>query len=163
MIRRPPRSTLFPYTTLFRSGDPPPAGPKDSKLVPSEVVKQFNEQGFGKKIDLFLSLPSNPNFEKIHKKIEAQPKGFVTQVISSLDQIIKIVDKLKPQGFRIIPCILLPSEKNLQSAKRLNLDWSNYSNDVVGFIKEAHKISGNVLISSPNDFKRALEILKKLT
>src|SRR3712207_7018934 len=24
MIRRPPRSTLFPYTTLFRSRDPPP-------------------------------------------------------------------------------------------------------------------------------------------
>src|SRR3712207_9515759 len=23
MIRRPPRSTLFPYTTLFRSGDGP--------------------------------------------------------------------------------------------------------------------------------------------
>src|SRR2546430_13275811 len=29
MIRRPPRSTLFPYTTLFRSrlrGSPPPVG-----------------------------------------------------------------------------------------------------------------------------------------
>src|SRR3712207_8713869 len=25
MIRRPPRSTLFPYTTLFRSGCPPDA------------------------------------------------------------------------------------------------------------------------------------------
>src|SRR5258708_19950399 len=25
MIRRPPRSTLFPYTTLFRSQWPPPA------------------------------------------------------------------------------------------------------------------------------------------
>src|SRR5256886_15003640 len=25
MIRRPPRSTLFPYTTLFRSGPPCPA------------------------------------------------------------------------------------------------------------------------------------------
>src|SRR2546421_2517005 len=24
MIRRPPRSTLFPYTTLFRSTSPPP-------------------------------------------------------------------------------------------------------------------------------------------
>src|SRR2546425_6371691 len=24
MIRRPPRSTLFPYTTLFRSGSSPP-------------------------------------------------------------------------------------------------------------------------------------------
>src|SRR5438552_5358779 len=28
MIRRPPRSTLFPYTTLFRSG----AGPRDPVL-----------------------------------------------------------------------------------------------------------------------------------
>src|SRR3712207_7053796 len=26
MIRRPPRSTLFPYTTLFRSGDRPGDG-----------------------------------------------------------------------------------------------------------------------------------------
>src|SRR2546430_12529454 len=36
MIRRPPRSTLFPYTTLFRSGvcgDPPPLrrGPQDRR------------------------------------------------------------------------------------------------------------------------------------
>src|SRR2546427_4907281 len=32
MIRRPPRSTLFPYTTLFRSGDFPgaPAAMKQS-------------------------------------------------------------------------------------------------------------------------------------
>src|SRR2546425_7561504 len=27
MIRRPPRSTLFPYTTLFRSGPPDGHGP----------------------------------------------------------------------------------------------------------------------------------------
>src|SRR3712207_8458281 len=27
MIRRPPRSTLFPYTTLFRSGGEDPEGP----------------------------------------------------------------------------------------------------------------------------------------
>src|SRR5256885_10454628 len=26
MIRRPPRSTLFPYTTLFRSAEPTPGG-----------------------------------------------------------------------------------------------------------------------------------------
>lgn len=147
---------------LILKGDPPPTGPKDSRLVPSEVVKQFNEQGFGKKIDLFLSLPSNPNFDKIHKKIEAEPRGFVTQVISSLEQIERIVDKLKPQGFRIIPCIMLPSKKNVKSAKMLNLDWSGYDDDSVSFIKEAKKISGNVLISSPNDFKGALETLKKL-
>src|SRR2546426_5677111 len=39
MIRRPPRSTLFPYTTLFRSGIPrtglprlPPVGPSHAAL-----------------------------------------------------------------------------------------------------------------------------------
>src|SRR2546422_6424250 len=30
MIRRPPRSTLFPYTTLFRSRIKPPALPQSS-------------------------------------------------------------------------------------------------------------------------------------
>src|SRR2546422_11772315 len=29
MIRRPPRSTLFPYTTLFRSGSGRHRGPRD--------------------------------------------------------------------------------------------------------------------------------------
>src|SRR2546430_4473966 len=41
MIRRPPRSTLFPYTTLFRSGnenldDPALAGPGAADLEPVE-------------------------------------------------------------------------------------------------------------------------------
>src|SRR5574342_819816 len=120
---------------LILKGDAPPEGPQDSKLIPSDVVKQFNHRGFGKKIDLFLSIPSNPDFDKIHKKIEAQPKGFVTQVISSIDQVTRIVDKLKPQGFKIVPCVLLSSEKNSKSAKMLNLDWSSYQSDAVDFIK----------------------------
>src|SRR3712207_8954354 len=34
MIRRPPRSTLFPYTTLFRSGDKRPLpGPTVERLL----------------------------------------------------------------------------------------------------------------------------------
>src|SRR3989449_635404 len=35
MIRRPPRSTLFPYTTLFRSisPDPPPHAPTSSRFL----------------------------------------------------------------------------------------------------------------------------------
>src|SRR3989449_8225654 len=32
MIRRPPRSTLFPYTTLFRS-TPPPTGPEIELVI----------------------------------------------------------------------------------------------------------------------------------
>src|SRR2546425_8534237 len=32
MIRRPPRSTLFPYTTLFRSPENPNPEPEDGQL-----------------------------------------------------------------------------------------------------------------------------------
>src|SRR5687767_15462141 len=38
MIRRPPRSTLFPYTTLFRSGYNPPKREK--------ILQYQQEQGF---------------------------------------------------------------------------------------------------------------------
>src|SRR2546427_6770480 len=38
MIRRPPRSTLFPYTTLFRSSVRPPAL---SKFRPKVAVRYF--------------------------------------------------------------------------------------------------------------------------
>src|SRR2546427_5005493 len=55
MIRRPPRSTLFPYTTLFRSGSPSastsaktsgfpkaPRGPNRSEEHTSELQSQSN-------------------------------------------------------------------------------------------------------------------------
>src|SRR2546422_5534391 len=38
MIRRPPRSTLFPYTTLFRS-DQQTAKPKTNFVVPSAPIE----------------------------------------------------------------------------------------------------------------------------
>src|SRR5947208_11400619 len=39
MIRRPPRSTLFPYTTLFRSGDlTHPAPERKAKSAPSPTA-----------------------------------------------------------------------------------------------------------------------------
>ena len=45
MIRRPPRSTLFPYTTLFRSKDVDKQVVNDSGKV-IEVVKDAVEQFF---------------------------------------------------------------------------------------------------------------------
>ena len=147
---------------LVLKGDAPPQGPQDSGLVPSDIVRQFNEQGFSKRIDMYLSVSSQPNFEKMHKKIEAQPKGFITQVISSIDQVTRIVDHLKPQGFRVIPCILVPSEKNKKSAQMLNLDWSQYSKDIVSFVNQVEKTAGSVLLSSPNDFAAALNLLNQL-
>src|SRR5256885_11348655 len=38
MIRRPPRSTLFPYTTLFRSG-PKEVVPSDDSTIPADKIR----------------------------------------------------------------------------------------------------------------------------
>src|SRR3712207_8632549 len=51
MIRRPPRSTLFPYTTLFRSivteemvADTPPCGPDPEPYL--ESIRQYEKAGY---------------------------------------------------------------------------------------------------------------------
>src|SRR5688572_32015702 len=41
MIRRPPRSTLFPYTTLFRSPDP-----VELLVLPDRILQHF-QWGYG--------------------------------------------------------------------------------------------------------------------
>lgn len=147
---------------LILKGDPSKDNPYDSGLIPSQVVQDINKTEFSGKAKLFLSLPSNPNFEKIQKKIAAAPSGFMTQVIHSSQQVKRISEKLRLQGFRVIPCILLPSERNEGSAKFLNLDWSEYKDNPAGFIKEIHQISGDALITSPSDFAFAKETLKKI-
>src|SRR2546422_1226546 len=43
MIRRPPRSTLFPYTTLFRS--PVPADPRYDSQTVSKFISNLMRQG----------------------------------------------------------------------------------------------------------------------
>src|SRR2546422_10965834 len=54
MIRRPPRSTLFPYTTLFRS-----RGTTDNKAGAAMLVADFirlKQAGFKPRRDLILML-----------------------------------------------------------------------------------------------------------
>lgn len=146
---------------LILKGDAPPSGPKDSKLVPSEIVKHFTELGFEKNLDFFLSIPANPDFDKIQKKIDAEPAGFVTQVIQSPDQIYRIADKLKPQGFKIIPCLMIPSQNNLKSSQMVGVDFTKYEDHLFDFISEIHKATKDVLITSPNDFESARKTLLK--
>jgi homocysteine S-methyltransferase len=147
---------------LILKGDEPPKGPKDSKLIPSDVVRHFKDLGFDKNLDFFLSIPANPNFDKIQKKIDAEPKGFVTQVVQSPEQVFRLVDKLKPQGFKVIPCVMVPSENNTKSAKMVGIDFAKYEEDTLDFVSEIYKSTKEVLLTSPNDFQAALNILAKL-
>src|SRR5687768_17924011 len=47
MIRRPPRSTLFPYTTLFRSIEPIPAGVPPLVRENGWTARIFNPKQIG--------------------------------------------------------------------------------------------------------------------
>ena len=147
---------------LVLMGDPSQDSNQNSGIFPSQAVQHLNNLEYNKKTKLFLSLPSNPDFEKISKKVNAKPNGFVTQVIHDISQVQRITDYLSPKGFKIIPCILFPSEKNSHSAEFLNLDWSNYKDNFSDFILKIEEITGDVLLTSPNDFKGALEFLTRL-
>ena len=144
---------------LVLMGDPSKTGKKDSGQIPSSVVKNLKKMT-DSKIDLYLSISNNPNFSKIGKKIDANPKGFMTQAIQNVDQVKKLSENL--DGFDIIPIILFPSEKNEKSAKFLNIDLESYTKKFEDLTRESHEITGDVLITSPNDFAGVNEFLEKL-
>jgi len=135
---------------LVLMGDPSQNGQKDSGLVPSQVVKMLKEKGIDSKIDLYLSISNKPNFSKIEKKLKVNPKGFMTQVIQSVEQVQNLVNNLK--GYSVIPIILYPSEKNEASAKFLDVDLEKYRENFGKFLNQVHQIAGEVLITSPSDF-----------
>ncbi|NNM36267.1 MAG: 5,10-methenyltetrahydrofolate synthetase [Nitrosopumilus sp.] len=146
---------------LVLMGDPSQSGKQDSGQIPSMVVKKLREQGIDSKIDLYLSISNKPNFSKIGKKLESNPKGFMTQVIQNIEQVQNLSNNLK--GFSIIPILLYPSPKNEKSAKFLNLDLESYSQEFEELLDKTHEITGDVLITSPSDFNGLNEFLNKLS
>src|SRR5256885_12457935 len=74
MIRRPPRSTLFPYTTLFRSGFFPAASYKEYKTKSEALLKQgvISARDLAKaRIERYIIGPIF-NFDFFYSPIEAQ-------------------------------------------------------------------------------------------
>ena len=144
---------------LILMGDPSQTGKADSGQIPSSTVKRLREQGIDSKIDLYLSISNNPNFSKMGKKIDAKPKGFMTQVIQNIKQVQNLSDNLN--GFSVIPIMLYPSPKNEKSAKFLNLDLSTYTQEFEELLEKTHELTGDVLITSPSDFNGINEFLEK--
>ena len=146
---------------LILMGDPSQTGKPDSGQIPSTTVKRLREKGIDTKIDLYLSISNQPNFSKIGKKLDAKPKGFMTQVVQNLKQVQILEENLK--GFSVIPIILFPSAKNQKSAKFLNLDLTSYSQGFEEFVKGAYKITGDILITSPSDFNGVNSFLENIS
>lgn len=149
---------------LILLGDAPADG-RNSGLKPSQAVRMLSEQGFGRKLELDLSFPAkiaDREAPAIQAKLDARPHALVTQSISSLSDLCEIVDLAKPRGIKVVACIMVPSEKNAQSATMIGLDWSGYQKEPAEFVKRAGRIAGSVLLTSPNSFKSGLELLKEL-
>ena len=144
---------------LILMGDPSQTGKKDLGQIPSLTVKRLREQGVDSKIELYLSISNKPNFSKMGKKLDAKPKGFMTQAIQNIKQVQYLSDNLK--GFSIIPILLYPSLKNEKSAKFLNLDLASYSQEFEELLKKTHEITGDVLLTSPSDFSGLDGFLEK--
>lgn len=149
---------------LILLGDAPADG-RNSGLKPSQAVRMLSEQGFGRKLELDLSFPAkiaDREAPAIQAKLDARPHALVTQSISSLSDLCEIVDLAKPRGIKVVACIMVPSEKNAQSATMIGLDWSGYQKEPAEFVKRAGRIAGSVLLTSPNSFRSGLELLKEL-
>src|SRR3712207_9320437 len=70
MIRRPPRSTLFPYTTLFRSGRPRAELAVPGLVALEDVVQQAGATGLGEELGPEADHPAGR-----HEVLHADPAG----------------------------------------------------------------------------------------
>ena len=132
-------------------------------LKPSRVVNLLNSLEFRKLIKLNLSIPNKIiNINTTQKKIDAKPYAFVTQSIESLKDLENIMDLIRPFNIKVIACIMLPSQKNKRSAELIGLNWQEYEKEPIEFIRNCGRIADEVLLTSPNHFALATEILKEL-
>src|SRR5256885_14463337 len=89
MIRRPPRSTLFPYTTLFRSKrmrfkvlEPTRSTPKVSETTWFLVQDNWNDYSFQTLYHLRLATPTESTYIGAVKILKAGQVGADTQQIT---------------------------------------------------------------------------------
>ncbi len=80
---------------LILMGDPSQTGKEDSGQIPSAVINNLRKQKVDSKIDLYLSISNKPNFTKIGKKIQANPKGFMTERLHRQPEVELLTHELR--------------------------------------------------------------------
>ena len=146
---------------LILKGDELGPDSSTSNLKPTEILSVLQSEKYDRCINFSLAAPSKVKDKNlIEKKLRSRPYSLVTQSIESLADLGELADLAKQHGIRTVACIMVPSEKNLKSAQMIRLDWNKYSNDPVSFIIEAKKIADEVLLTSPNHFAAAVDVLR---
>jgi 5,10-methylenetetrahydrofolate reductase len=151
------------YSILILRGDEPVIGNKIFDIPPTRIIKTLSEHNFDNFIKLDLSFPNSIESSiKVKNKLEARPRAFVTQSISSIENLKAIVELSKPYNIDVIPCIMCPSKRNEVSAKNIGLDWSSYVNEPEKFVYNASNLTDKVLLCSPNSFEDGLDLVRRL-
>src|ERR1017187_6397492 len=81
MIRRPPRSTLFPYTTLFRSREPRSRRGKNRRPVPDATARSDRSEEHTSELQSPMYLVCRLLLEKKNFKISCADKVCISLVI----------------------------------------------------------------------------------
>jgi 5,10-methylenetetrahydrofolate reductase len=152
-------------SVLILMGDEPADRLGDSGLRPSTAVRMLKKEGYDLNIKLDLSFPAkvkDKSAQSVRNKLDVIPHSLVTQSISSLSDLGEITDLAKPHGINVTAVVMVPSEKNRQSASLIGLDWSEYESNPVDFIRQAAKMADRVLLTSPNSFASGLQLLRQL-
>ena len=152
-------------SVLILMGDEPADRLGDSGLRPSTAVRMLKKEGYELNIKLDLSFPAkvkDKSAQSISNKLEVMPHSLVTQSISSLSDLGEIIDLAKPYRIKVTAVVMVPAEKNLQSASLIGLDWSEYESNPVDFVRQAAKMADRVLLTSPNSFGSGLELLRQI-
>lgn len=156
---------------LLMGDEPTDNASSNFGLKPSSAVKMLKKDGYDSKIKLNLSFPAkidtnntNNNIfsRSIQNKLDARPHCFITQSIASLSDLGQIVDLAKAYGIRVAAVIMVPTEKNRQSASIIGLDWSGYEKNPVDFVRQAATMADSVLLTSPNSLNSGIELLQQL-
>src|SRR3712207_7855309 len=99
MIRRPPRSTLFPYTTLFRSG----MDLDDVVPVADQVTRQAR----------VIDAPASVVWEELHRlKLSSLPVSLLLSAVRALPVLRSEEHTSELQSRQYLVCRLLLEKKN---------------------------------------------------
>src|SRR2546430_7848963 len=95
MIRRPPRSTLFPYTTLFRSfglSTTAAVGGSLYMLYPNLAGKFGSDLAIGAKSDFPAAVPNNFKIGQAGMFYHQEAKAYISHMAANTPLLLKGAD-----------------------------------------------------------------------
>src|SRR5260370_19871269 len=98
MIRRPPRSTLFPYTTLFRSVDTV----EEVQILTANFNAEYGRSSGGQ--IRFVTKSGTRNFHSVNRSEE-----HTSELQSHLNLVCRLLLEKKQQPVPLCPCHTMSS------------------------------------------------------